>query len=267
MESMYFIFDGVKSSDMGLQIMRIDQGDGFIETPYWGSANINEQTSGKKISPHFYGVDREPISFLLQFVLVDEYMQPMEWTPQERFKIAKWLLHDTYKEFQTSDDLGKRYFALAESQTDLHLINTQGYIEIEFRTNSPYAWSPVYIDNFDLSDNINTQIIEIENKSNVLKHYNPIIEIELIGDATAIQLTNMSNGGKTMKFEGLDSGEIVSIDCENKIIKSSIFGSNPFSKFNVDGKRYWMDLVYGVNQIEITGACKVWIKSCFPIAQ
>lgn len=266
MESMYFIFDGVKSSDMDLYIMRIEH-SGFVETPYWGETNVHEEKSRKRLTPYFYGIDREPIEFTVQFVLVDKHMQPKKWTPQERYKIANWLIHDTYKEFQTSDDLGKRYNAIVVSNTDLNLINTEGYIEVTFRTNSPFAWSPIYIDSFDLSNNTTTQIIQLENKSNVLKYYNPKIEIELVGDTTSFQLKNLSNNGMTMKFESLLPNEIISIDCENRIIKSNLFGSNPFSKFNIDMKRYWMDLVYGVNRIEVQGAIKLYVKSQYPIAQ
>lgn len=267
MESTHFIFDGIKSSDMDLQIMRIEH-SGFIETPYLSSANIHENKSRKRLTPYFYGIDRDPIEFTVQFVLVDKYGNPKKWSPQERYKIAKWLIHDTYKSFQTSDDLGKYYYVLAISNTDLNLINNEGYIEITFRCNSPYAWSPIYISEFNLSDNETSTIIELENRSNILKTYNPKIEIELVGDTTGFQLKNLSNGGKIMKFEGLNKGEIISIDCENRIIKSNLIDSNPFAKFNKNmDYRYWCDLVFGVNSIEITGAIKLYVKSQFPIAQ
>lgn len=267
MESMYFIFDGIKSSDMGLYIMRIGE-TGFVQTPYWGGADIHESKNRKKVTPYFYGVTRNNLEFPpLQLVLCDKNMQPRKWTSDDRYRIAKWLCHDTYKEFISSDDLGKRYYVLAEAQTDLHLINTQGYMEVKFRCNSSYGFSPIYIDQFDLSNNIETATIELENKSNVVNYYRPIIEFELVDNCTDIQFKNLSNGGKTMRFEGLNPNEIVSIDCENEIIKSNMPNSNPFSKFNVDEKKYWLDLVYGVNQIEVTSKCKLWVRMQYPIAQ
>lgn len=266
MESMFFIYDGIQSTQMGLYIMRIDH-SGFIETPYWGEVNIYEEKTRKKLTPYFYGIDREPIEFTVQFFLADEYMRPKKWTPQERYRIAKWLVQDTYKLFQTSDDLGKYYYAMAVSNTNLNLINSEGFIEVTFRTNSPFAWSPIYVQDFDLSNNTSSTIIELENKSNVLKYFRPKIEFELIGDTTDVQFKNLSNSGKIMKFEGLDKGEIISIDCENRIIKSNLVGSNPFAKFNIGMKRYWLDLAYGINRIEVQGEIKLFIKSQFPIAQ
>jgi phage-related protein len=249
--------------------MRIGE-SGFVETPYWGSADIEEEISVKRIIPYDYGLKLEPIEFTVQLVLMDKYMRPKTWSPQERNKIARWLLkdRDRYKSFQTSDDLGKFYYVKCISVGELNLINTQGYLEVTFRTNSPYAWSPIYIENYDLSDNTTSRIIELENKSNILKYYRPKIEIELVGDTTSLQIKNLSNGGKIMKFEDLIPNEIISIDCENEIIKSNRPTSNPFSKFNVGmNYRYWCDLVYGVNKIEVSGKCIIRIKSQFPIAQ
>lgn len=266
MESMHFIFDGVKSSDMGLYIVRVNH-SGFTKAPYWGSTNIKEEKSAKRITPYFYGVDRNSIEFTVQLMLLDKENVPKEWSPQERYMVAKWLIHDEYKEFQTSDDMGKRHYAMLVNAIDLNLINTRGYFEATFRTNSPFAFSGVYIENWDLSTNITTQIIELENRSNVLKYYNPKIEIKLVGETTSFQLKNLSNNGMVMKFENLTKGEIISIDCENRIIKSNLLGENPFSKFNKDTKRYWCDLVFGVNQIEVTGQIILKTKMQYPIAQ
>lgn len=267
MESQYFIFDGVKSSQMDLYIMRIEQ-TGFMPTPYIGSVNIHESKSRKRIKPYFYGVDREPIEFPpLQLVLMDKYGQAKNWTSDDRSRIARWLIHDEYKPFQTTDDLGKYYYVLAISDTDLNLINSQGYMEVVFRTNSPYAFSPIYRDFFDLSNNNTSTIIEIENKSNILKHYNPLIKIKMEG-GTEVEIKNLSSAGKVMKIENLLPNETIEIDCQNRIITSDKMGQNPFAGFvKHEGKRYWMDLVHGKNRLEISGRFKVEFTMQFPILQ
>lgn len=267
MESQYFILDGIKSTDMNLHLVRVGQSGGFVETPYWGGADIHESQSRNRVSPYFYGLSGVPIEFTVQFALVDKYGHPKKWTPRERFKIAEWMLGKNYKKFQTSDDLGKTYYVLANSATNLNLMNGEGYIEVTFRTNSPFAWSPIYIDSFDLSSNTGSKIIELENRSNVVDRYYPLIEIELIGETRHLKLKNLSNKGQAMEFKNLVKGETIGIDCENKIIKSNVPDSNPFSKFNVDKKRYWLDLVRGINRIEVTGAIVLHVKSIFPIAQ
>ena len=47
MESMHFIFDGIKSSDMNLYNVRVGH-SGFVEVPFIGRADINETTSDRK---------------------------------------------------------------------------------------------------------------------------------------------------------------------------------------------------------------------------
>lgn len=262
MESMHFIFDGIKSSDMNLYNVRVGH-SGFVEVPFIGRADINETTSHKKLVPYLHSVKREPISFTLQFMLMDDNLQPKEWTADDRYKIGKWLIHDTYKEFQTSDDLGKYYYVIIEDAEKLYLASGKGYLEVTCRTNSPYAWSKLHNYEFDLSDNDDTTIIILENKSNVEKFHYPKIEIESLASNTAVELKNLSNSNKITKFDGLNKNEVVSVDNENRFIKSDLFGTNPFEKFN----KAWLELVQGNNEIEVTGKCKLWVKSRFSIAQ
>lgn len=263
MESQYFIFDGVRSVDMGVHIVRIEE-SGFVQSPYWGSRDVEEHGRvQKRNTSYYYNVSKEPIIFTVQLALLDKSGNPREWTPQERFKIAKWLLHDTYKEFQTGDDMGKIYYAMCADGADLSLMNSKGYVEITFTTNSPYAWSPLYIDTFDLSKNNSKETIIIKNGSNVDNRYTPNIEVELI-EGTGFTLTNLSNKGRQFKFTDLKEGETVSVDNENRIVySSSLANINPFKNFN----RGWLELVYGDNRIEVEGKCKIRVRMQFPITQ
>lgn len=268
MESQFFIYDRAKSSDMDIHIMRIDH-SGFIETPYTSSVDIKQEKVAKRHTPYFFGVERDNIEFTVQLVLMDKYNQPKKWTPQDRNRVARWLFHDEYKEFISSDDLGKRYFCIATSDSDLNLINSQGYMEVTFTCNSPFAFSPTYVEFFDLTGNTTSTIIEIENRSNIIKRYNPKLEIEYpdmagFPETTDIILKNLSDGGREFKLTDVKKDEIYSFDNENKIIKSSRQTNlNPLTHFN----RNWLELVYGVNQIMVTGKIKLWVKSQFPIIQ
>ena len=261
MQSEYFLFDGVQSSEMGLYIVRFESG--FIQSPYIGGKSIKKQSRKNDVQQYFFGVEKESIEFTIQVALLDNNMQPREWTPQERFKIGKWLFHDTCKEFQTADDLGKRYYGIFTNDINTFTLNNEGYVELTFETNSNCAWSPTYIDEFDLSDNPTSTIKELENRSNVLKIYKPKMEIQLVNGETNISIKNLSNSGKTISFTDLIANELISIDNKNKIILSDMFGSNPFSKKN----KNWLELVYGINSLEITGRCIITFKSIFPIAQ
>jgi len=261
-ESQHFRFNEIESQSMNLHIVKMSQ-DTFIETPYWGGRDIQERIVRNKLRPFHYGISKEPIEFSLELALLDENNQPKEWTSQIRYDISKWLLHDDYKPFQTYDDLTKIYYGIFIDKSNLSLINNQGYMELTFRTNSPYAWSGIEILNFDLSNNTTSQVISLENKSNIVQKYKPKIEIELVNGETSINLINTSNGNKEFQFVDLIADEIVSIDNENELILSDKFGSNPLEKFNEE----WLELIQGVNEIEVIGKCKIQVKSQFPIVK
>lgn len=257
MQSEYFIFDGVKSQDME-EMYSVRMESGLAESPFFGGQDIEEEWVGNRITPYDYGTQLNPIEFTIQISPLDK-----EWTPQLRNAIGRWLVHREYKSFQTCDDLGKYYYAKCIEAPNFQLASNRGYLELTFRTNSAFAFSPVYISDYNLSDNATTRIIEMDNYSNINQNYKPKIEIQLVDGETDITLKNLSNGGKEFKFVGLSPNEIVSIDNQNEFIVSSNPLSNPFSKFNEN----WLELVYGTNQILVTGVCKLWVKSIFPILQ
>lgn len=267
MESIHFIFNGIHSETMNQYLIKMDTGG--IASPFFGGQQLQEQRIGSRLLPYHYGTIKEPITFTIEISPLDR-----EWTPQRRYEIGKWLIHDTYKEFQTSDDLGKIYYAVVTEAAGFELFTGKGFIPFTFRTNSPYAWSRPYIDEFDLTSNTSTlyggtkkTIIELENRSNINVNFKPVIEINLINDNSVI-LKNLSNGGKEFRFDEIvpmrpneASNIILSVDNEREIIISDRNTLNPFATFN----RGWLELVYGINRIEVTGKCKIRTKMQFPI--
>ena len=101
-----------------------------------------------------------------------------EWTPERRRDIFRWLVKDTYKPFQTADDLGKMYYALITNPSEIFTNGRQqGYVTCLFRTNAYHAWTPEYYSFFDLSDNETTTIITMQNLSNIENYFYPRIQI------------------------------------------------------------------------------------------
>lgn len=256
MQSEHFIFNNIKSIDMDQYLIRTK--GGAVSTPFFGGQSIKEDHMKGRITPYHTGTELDNIEFTIEISPLEK-----EWTPQRKNEIGKWLIHDTYKPFQTIDDLGKFYYAIVTKMPDFEMYGNQGFIPVTFRTNSAFAWSPVYLDEFDLSDNTTTTIIALNNLSNINRNYFPKIEIELVGTEKNVTLRNLSKAGEIFGFTNLLLNETVSVDNENEIIVSNKANSNPFEKFN----RNWLELVYGVNNIEVTGKCKIWVKSQFPILQ
>lgn len=257
MKNTDFIFDSVNSSEMGLYIVSID--GGLHSDTVYGGQNIIEERVGKKPNPYFLRTEKEPIEFEVTFSLLDG-----KWTPEKRFEIAKWLIHDDYKSFQTVDDLGKFYYAMVINPWELEYAgDDKGYVRVTFRTDAYHAWSPVYFQTFDLRNNLTTTNIILENKSNVDKYYYPKLEFTLDGDSTGISLINLNDGGREFKFENLFEGETVGADNEKKIIKSDLADVYRLNNFN----KKWLRLAYGQNNIQVTGKCILKVKSQFPIVR
>lgn len=253
MESQYFIFNGINSIDMGLHVVRMDTG--LITTPYYSGAEIVEEKVFRRHIPYFFGVDRRPLEFKLQFSLLEG-----EWTTKKRYEIARWLFHDDYKLFQSTDDISKHYYVIFTDEGELNLASTKGYVELTCRCDAPWAWSPIYINSFDLLENNTNTVIELENKSNLSGYYYPKIEIQM-GESTGISLKNLSDNGRIFSFSNLENNEIISIDNDKKIIKSDFIGMYRYNNFN----KNWLRLVYGINRLEVTGKCIIQTKMQFPL--
>lgn len=260
MKNTDFIFDGIKSSDMGLYVVSID--GGLHRDTIYGGQSIIEGKVGKKPNPYFLRTEKQPIEFEVVFSLLEG-----KWTPEKRFEIAKWLIHDDYKSFQTVDDLGKFYYTMVINPWELEYAgDDKGYVRVTFRTDAYHAWSPVYFQTFDLRNNLTTTNIILENKSNVCKYYYPKVEFTLDGDSTGITLKNLNDGGREFKFENLNLGETISVNNGSsgvKAIVSDLAGVYRLDNFN----KKWLRLVYGQNNIQVTGKCILKIKSQFPIVR
>lgn len=250
-----FIFDGIKSSDMGIYNVRMS--GGLVETPFISSRDIQEDSLPHKDINVFYGVSKKPLEFTLTF-------SPLEdgFGEQKKMEIARWLIQDEYKDFQTTDYLGKIFRVIATSEVKWITNGTEmGYFEIGFRCDAPYAWSPVYMERFDLSGNTTKTTIELWNKSNVNKYYYPELEFKLEGTSTGLTLKNLSDEGREFKFTGLNLKETVYVNNDRKRIISDIGGVYRLNEFN----KNWLRLKQGRNIIEVAGACIIETRMQFPL--
>lgn len=252
--SEYFIFDNIKSTDMGVSIVRVDSG--LINTPFISSKDILEESVSRNPVPYFFRTKFKPLEFTVHMAITDEN----GWTPERRYELASWLCRPNYCELISDDFIGRRYFVIVTNQADLMTNGIDGYIQVQFRCQHPYALSPIYIETFDLSDNTTTTQIILDNRSNIGLDYYPELEVELVSPSTGFSLKNLSNNGEIFSFSNLTTGEIINISNEKKQIISST-GNYRYSKWN----KKWFKLVQGKNTIEVTGKIYLQTRMTFPI--
>ena len=132
-DSLYFVYDGISSQDMGIINVNIDSG--LQSEPFYPSASILEISTRYNETPYFQKIKREPLVFNLTFAFEDGF------DDDKLRETARWLNQKTFKELYFSNQPDKKYFAIYEGSPRLFHTGADGYFEITFRTNSPYAHS------------------------------------------------------------------------------------------------------------------------------
>lgn len=139
-ESIYFKFDEKHSKDFGVFIGSTDTGL-FSETFLPTRSIIETKTIGRE-KPYLQRVENEPLSFSLSFVLE-------EWDDRDYLrKVARWLFQDSYKPLVFDSNPSRIFYAIVEGDSSLlHNGAKEGYVELKIRCDSPYTYSPEYIEN------------------------------------------------------------------------------------------------------------------------
>ncbi len=265
MDDLRFIFDGKDSQDFGLNIIKISSG--FYPTPYISGQNIIEEIIPNKHENYFFGVKKHPFQFDITFSLLDE-----EFTHDKKIDLAKWLIHDEYKMFQSYDDfkdnshdaLNKFYYVIATNQADFMSGGTnKGYFTLTFRTNAPWAYSRVIKTSHDCSGITEPFIFKINNRSNVLKYYYPEIEIQVGSSEDNIELINLTDNNREFIFTDVEAGEIIYIDNN----RHKIFSNKDAEVYSRLGNfnKGWLRLKQGVNKIQVNTKCKIKTRCQFPL--
>jgi len=242
---MDFIFDGITGSSQGIYIVT-DGGE--TTAPFGTGRSIVEQKVTGNPKPYFHTLEEEPLQFQLTFY------NENGWSKENRLDFARWIIQEYYADFSSGDDYDEyedeyniiyKVICIDRPEKIMHG-NVPNLITLNFRCDSPWAYTKQEELEFDYSTNSGKPVFEIEAEHNNNKKYYPEIEIELKSTTTAITLTNITTG-LAFTFTGLTAGETLYINNEKKQIISST-SSYRLDKFN----KNWFYLEYGENEIELS---------------
>lgn len=261
MTSEYFMFNGIKSIDMGLYLVRLDSG--FYGTPIGGGKSLITEKIPYRDNITYFRTELEPMEFSIT-------VSPLEglWTEDFKNKIFKWINTRTPQEFRTADFIGKLCHCVCTNPIELFTGGyEQGYITLDFQATTPYWLTDIEISTYDCSSasSLSPITIEIYNKSNVQNaygeyYYYPKINIDLLNDETSIFIYNESDGNRLFKFENLEENECLFIDNDLKYIKADS-GAYVLSKFN----KNWFRMPYGKSILKIHNKCNIQFTCQYPI--
>lgn len=256
-----FEFDNENSVDYGLKLVKLEMGS--VEQIFGYNRDVVFEQIPNRRTPIYYHHNFQPIAFNITLTRI-ENNKAITMDSTYRRQIIKWLFKKDFRDFRSLDNPSIVYKVMFTGENKFNNFGLDnGYITLQAFSMYSHAFSPLTVQTFDFSDITSPTIFRISNPSNIEDYYYPEIEFELQGASTGIQIKNISDSGSIFKFSELQTGEKIYVDNENKIIISDV----PFvyRLGNLENQQFFR-LIYGVNQLEITGKCILQIRSQFPIA-
>lgn len=245
-DSLYFVYDGIRSDEMG--IINVNLQSGLQEEVFMPEQEIKEFSIRGRDTPYFVETERKPFSIPLNFAFIDSF------DDAKLEEVAKWLGNQPYyKPLYFSNNIDKWYYVLYTGETRLlHNCLRQGYVSIQMRNIGSYTYSPIYTsDPYDFSINpASGSELQIENKGSIA--CKPKILIEKIGPGE-IKIVNQSDSGNEFIITNLVDKEKIIVDCNKEDIVSDI----PLT-YHFDHKiGKYPKLIYGMNYLKVYGGCKI----------
>lgn len=242
-ESLYFSFDGIKSTEFPIANIKVDEG--MYSESAASSKTINESYPRGSFRPYLFGVQKQPKEFDLAFA----FLEP--WDDQLIDEVIRWLNVDDYRKLFFEADIDRVFYAMPV--TDINVMHNglkQGYLTLTVRCDSAYSYShEKFTTIYNMSTDDKNHEIEIVN----LGHYDmyPDIEILKVGDGN-LSIFNKTNGNQKFSFTELEDGERLYVDCKNEIIETSLDVFR-YDNFNDE----YLTLLYGKNLLVVEGNCYI----------
>jgi len=248
-ESLYFTYDGINFyEEFGIMNIHVDN-SGLYQETFLSNRNIIEQTTRYNQKPYFIEAIESPKQIQVSFAFYNGFDE------DKLHAVARALKKDYYCPLIFSENPDKIYYALCIDENNLiHTGNSQGYISLQFRLNSPYVFSPVYSTVlYDLSSNeVGGTNITLTNSGDINMFF--VATIQVISGGT-FSIVNLSDGGKKMSFTGIANNEIITINTENEDITTDQILTYRYDKLSSDS--VFMTIPYGINSLQIYGNVKL----------
>lgn len=242
-----FYFNGQYSTELGIYLVRLRTG--LTTSPFLAEKELIEESIMGRDKPYFFGVRRSPLTLTLTLACEEP------WTFERKRELARWLSTDSYELLYSAKEPFKWYYAQYVGGIDLsHNTVMQGYIEVQMRCNSPYAYSPVFNTEYNLSEITEPTTIIFTNEGDL--EVRPEIWIKKIG-AGNVTIENLTYADiPVFEFVDLADQETVYISNEDEQIETDLTDMYRYENFNDN----YLVLPRGVNTLQVTGACIITMR-------
>lgn len=213
------------------------------------SRNISSSGEYSSNNPVFKKGENEPDDIVLNFMYVNEYYIPQQWTEDKIIDIKEWIITEDFIPFISGDNPNYITYVICTKIENKMTPEMLGVLECTFKPFSHYKYKK-YSKTTTVSNVSKT--FTITNPS--LETYKPVVVIKNLGDETTI------NKVQDFEITGLANGETVIIDN----LMKTVLNSNDENKFSLCN-RTWVELAQGKNEVKISGNCEIEILCEFPV--
>lgn len=246
--SSHFTYDGVFSGTYGLQIAEFGgiRAESVEENEAFSPTLATIKVPGQNRFYHGGIYYNDAPSF--QMTLVSE--EPI--TEEHKSRILSWLVgKSSFRplSFYADSKGGFTYYVVFTSSSSInvngvcHGFKVTGTCDSRFARGIPTK----------ATTTSGTHTITIDNKSEIYDDY-VYPTVEFVGSSISI-INTTDSATRAFEFSGLGASEKLTVDCENKIITSTV-GGEKLSKFT---SKNWLRLRHGKNTLSVTSSGNVTI--------
>lgn len=239
-----FIYNGTPSEKLGLFICSI------------GSGRSESLAGGGNVSL----ITDKTLSMQRNYLLGIEYDDVFEipltfgsYEPVDRFSISLinnlLIGQQDYKKLQiVQDDMKSIYYNCILTDFKITTFGNLPYaFECKAICDRPWGLGNKKVERISLTDNV-LKDINVINTSHTSGLTYPTLSFTTTKANSSMSIINVSNNNYETKFEGLSSGETITLNSELQIIKSSTV-TYRLEKFN----KHWFELLPSLNKLKIKG--------------
>ena len=250
LESLGFSYNGIHSEDLGVKLVTTKSG--LFSENFLPERSIVEKKISRNDKPYFTRVEHSPLSFSL--VLFIE-----KWRDYNNLRaIARWLFQDYYKPLIFDSNPNHIFYAIPEGQSNLvHNGCRDGYIEIDFRCDSPYSYSDIRETWLNVT---NSSSFYLYNEGDI--PVKPNFKFKKIGKGDIRVKDTLT--GETMILKDIRDGEIVTINGRREEIISS---AQEFNRYLYDNHNdVWLEIEADTQtEFELYGSfeCSIYLEFAY----
>ena len=242
-------YNGVTSQSLGCYSCKIENSN--IEDVYVSGRDIKQDSSGRnwgnKSRNYFYKAQRNPQEFKVELFF-------KEFSDEKAREVSRLFFQDKYLPLIPSDT-GRIYYCMPSGTPKISYSLGGGYVSMDMKTFNEYSYSDETILPFDLTGNTKSSItIQLDCDAPVYQ----TVKIRPLVSGSNIKIENKSVDNKYMEFSTdlngnqLIANEIITVDCENEIIKTDQLSLYRYDNFSSSGD--YLKLIPGTNTIEVSGS-------------